>query len=191
MNKITWLLVSLTLITQCWGAAPLSSEEEVEKVYGSSDVVIEAKVISKFKIWTLGGSVISEEEAFEIEKEVLKFQEEFMELFGLANEDSPEARKHMDKWLETEVGKKSQKKIECLILATFSVGKVVKGERISSSVVTHSTWSSGILQTCSDVGVNTEVDSKVLLFLKDKEIERGGPMQVGYNSLLIGPPTKK
>ena len=191
MSKLIGLFVSVFIIGKCWGSAPLTSAEEVEKTYSDSEVIIEAEVISKLKVWTHGGDVISEAEAFEIEKGILKYQGEFFERFGLANEESPEAKKYMEEWLQTEVGIKSQKKVECLILATFSVSEVLKGIRIRRSSVVHATWSSGILQTCSSVGVNTEVGSQVLLFLKDKEIERVRVMPVGHESLLIGTLSKK
>jgi len=184
--KFFLLSICLLLNSVCLASSPLSTKEETKKIALRSKAIFKGKVISKYVIWTHNGEVISEKDARSIETAILEYQNDFQERFGIANEDSKEAIEYRSKWLNTDMGKKSLHKVECLIVASFQISEVSKGEEASSKVVSAS-WNTGILQTCSSVGVNTEVGSRVnLYFIGEVPKSISNIAQVGYESLLIG-----
>ena len=170
------------MITVVFASAPLTSQGSIDRAFAESYVILEAKVISKIEIWTLGGKLTTEDEARRIEKAIVDFQDSVQ--YDLSKEEAVNRRAE---WLKTDIGKKSQLPITCLLLATMSPTKVLKGEVKLNQSIIHVTWTSGILQTCSDVGVDTVKGAKVVLFIKNPHYVKKSVISVGHNQdLLIG-----
>ena len=80
-------------------------------------------------------------------------------------------------------------KMTCRTFLTVFPLKVVKGKFANMDRVIYASWTSGMFQTCSSVGVKTSQGSEVLFFMPNGSTRP--IMEVGHDGLLIGTPDMK
>jgi len=188
VKSVILLSIFVFLWKPCCPASSLSSQGEIDEAFESSEVVLDAKVVSKVAIWTMGGELTSEDVVRQTHADILKFVESLDERFG--KEESLEKKKYVEEWEKTELGEKNSQSVECLTLVTLFPQRVVQGKFDAMDepiYASWSYWSSGVFENSDEqANAKTNAGSTVRLFLKPGWKERVGVIPIGSKRLLIG-----